>query len=150
MTDADKCEWLSTWLHGLLFYLMAVCMTKGPHAKCQVPTETEMKCHHNTAPSTPHRGLDWLAGRLDWLFLKLGMRLHRVPLRGRGKDWCECGQTSDILSLVNPDQAQGIRVCTHVLSPDFLSNCQVLLKGFCAHVLISMDNKHSLMSPSVF
>ena len=60
---------------------------------------------HNTAPSTPHKGLDWLAGGLDWLFLKLGMRLHRVSLRSRGKGWCECGQTSDILLLVNPDQA---------------------------------------------
>lgn len=121
-----------------------------PHTKCQVPTETEMKCHHNIALSTPHRGLDWLAGGLDWLLLKLEMRLHRVPLRSLSKGWCECGQTSNISLLVNPDQALGITLCTHVLSPDFLSNCQVLLKGFCAHILISMDNNHFLVSPSVF
>ena len=45
MTDPDKYEWLSTCLHSHLLYLMAVCISKGPHAKCQVPTDTEMKCH---------------------------------------------------------------------------------------------------------
>lgn len=51
----DKYEWLSMWLHSHLFFLMAVCITKAPQAKCQVPTETEMKCHHNIAFSTPQR-----------------------------------------------------------------------------------------------